>query len=103
MITHLCDRCGCPLEEGQLRYVARIEVSAAADPIEITAGDLQADTRSEMERLMERCAGKSEDELMQDVHVAFEFDLCRRCQQAYVADPLPPVGAPPEDSQNRRS
>ena len=31
MMTHICDRCGRPLEPGQLRYIARIEVLAAAD------------------------------------------------------------------------
>ena len=31
MITHICDRCGRPLEPGQLRYIARIEVLAAAE------------------------------------------------------------------------
>jgi hypothetical protein len=88
MITHLCDRCGSPIEAGQLRYVARIEVFAAADPLQVTREDLEGDTRDEIDRLIEQCAGKSEEELMQDVHVAFKFDLCRRCQQAYVANPL---------------
>ena len=88
MITHLCDRCGRPIEEGELRYVARIEVFAAADPLKVSAEDLAADTRGEMERLLERCAGMTEEELMRDVHVAFQFDLCRRCQQAYVINPL---------------
>jgi hypothetical protein len=88
MITHLCDRCGRPLETGEARYVARFEVFAAADPLEVTAADLAADTRGAMEALLERCAGLTEDELMQDVHVAFQFDLCQRCQRAYLANPL---------------
>jgi hypothetical protein len=41
-----------------------------------------------MEDLLERCAGMTEDELMQDVHVAFQFDLCPRCHKAYLANPL---------------
>ena len=88
MITHLCDRCGRPIEDGELRYTARIEVFAAADPLKVTAEDLAADTRSEMEQLLERCAGMTEEELMRDVHVAFQFDLCRRCHQAYLTNPL---------------
>jgi hypothetical protein len=94
MITHLCDRCGRPLEAGDLRYVARIEVFAAADPLTVTAEDLAADTRGTMEDLLERCAGMTEDELMQDVHVAFQFDLCLRCQRAYLLNPLPPASTP---------
>jgi len=88
MITHLCDRCGRPIEHGEPRYVAKIEVFAAAEPLEITAGDLAGDPRGEIERLARECRGKSEEELMRDVHVAFQFDLCRRCQLAYVANPL---------------
>ncbi len=88
MITHLCDRCGRPIEQGELRYIARVEVFAAADPLQVTAEDLTSDVRSAMEQLIERCAGMTEEELMRDVHVAFRFDLCRRCQQTYVLNPL---------------
>jgi len=88
MITHICDRCGRPLERGQLRYVARIEVLAAADPLEITLDDLLRDSRREMNALLAQCEQLTEEELMRDVYVKFEFDLCRACQQAYVTNPL---------------
>ena len=88
MITHICDRCGRPLEQGQLRYIARIEVLAAADPLEITLDDLLRDSRREMDALLEQCEHLTEEELMRDVYVKFEFDLCRSCQKSYVTDPL---------------
>ena len=88
MITHICDRCGRPIEKGGLRYIARIEVAAAADPLEITLNDLLRDTRREMDTLLRQCEQLTEEELMRDVYVKFEFDLCRACQQAYVTDPL---------------
>jgi len=88
MITHICDRCGRPLEQGQLRYIARIEVVAAADPLEITIDDLLRDTRREMDALLEQCEHLTEEQLMRDVYVKFEFDLCRACQKAYVTDPM---------------
>ena len=88
MITHICDRCGRPIEKGQLRYIARIEVLAAADPLEITLEDLLRDTRREMDTLLAKCEQFSEEELMRDVYVKFEFDLCRACQKSYVTDPL---------------
>jgi hypothetical protein len=88
MITHICDRCGRPLEQGQLRYIARIEVLAAADPLEITLDDLLRDSRREMDALLEQCEQLTEEELMRDVYVKFVFDLCRTCQKAYVTDPL---------------
>ncbi len=88
MITHICDRCGRPIEKGQLRYLARIEVFAAADLLEVTLEDLRRDTRREMEALLEQCEQLTEEELMRDVYVKLEFDLCRACQKAYVTDPL---------------
>jgi hypothetical protein len=88
MITHICDLCGCPIEKGQLRYTAKIEVTAAADPLEITLQDLLRDTRREMDSLVEQCERRTEDELMRDVYARFEFDLCRACQKSFVADPL---------------
>ena len=88
MISHICDRCGRPLEQGQLRYIARIEVLAAADPLEITLDDLLRDSRREMDALLDQCEQLTEEELMRDVYVKFEFDLCRACQKSYVTDPL---------------
>jgi hypothetical protein len=88
MITHICDRCGRPIEKGKLRYRATIEVVAAADPLEITLNDLLRDTQREMDALLEQCEALSEEELMRDVFVKFEFDLCRTCQKVYVTDPL---------------
>jgi len=88
MITHICDRCGRPLEQGQLRYIARIEVLAAADPLEITLDDLLRDSRREMDALLQQCEQLTEEQLMRDVYVKFEFDLCRSCQKSYVTDPL---------------
>jgi len=88
MITHICDRCGRPLEQGQLRYIAKIEVFAAADPLVISLDDLLRDTRREMDDALEECEKLTEEELMRDVYVQFQFDLCRSCQKSYVADPM---------------
>ena len=89
MITHICDRCGRPLEQGQLRYIARIEVFAAADPLEITLDDLLRDTRREMDEALEECEKLTEEELMRDVYVQFKFDLCGSCQKSHVTNPMP--------------
>ena len=89
MITHICDRCGRPIEKGQLRYTAKIQVYAAADLLEITLEDLLRDNKREMDEILGQCEDLSEEELMRDVYIAFQFDLCRACQRAYVADPLP--------------
>jgi len=88
MITHICDRCGRQIQKGQSRYIAKIEVLAAADALEITLEDLLRDTRREIDALLEQCEQSTEEELMRDVYVKFEFDLCRACQKSYVTAPL---------------
>jgi hypothetical protein len=89
MVTIICDRCGQPMDKGQLRYVAKIQVFAAYDPLEISFDDLTKDTRAEIRKLLKQMEGKSEEELMKEVFVAFEFDLCPACQREYVREPLP--------------
>ena len=92
MISHFCDRCGKPLEAGALRYVAKIQVFAASDPLMITDEDLQRDHTDEFERLLAECERLTEEELMRDVYVDFEFDLCPSCQRAYLENPLAHAG-----------
>lgn len=88
MITHLCDRCGRPIESKEVRYVAKIQVFAAAGLLEISDEELQEDHTEEMDRLLKQCAGMTEEQLMHDVFVEFRFDLCRACQRAYIVNPL---------------
>lgn len=89
MLNRVCDRCGQPLEEGALRYVARIQVYAAYDPLQITFEDLEEDHEAKIRQILEACQNMSEEELMRDVYVEFSFDLCPPCQKAYIKDPLP--------------
>jgi len=91
MVTRICDRCGQAILKDELRYVAKVEVYAAYDPLEITFEDLMRDHTGEIEQLLQRCEELTEEELMRDVHVQFQFDLCRACQKVYVANPLPGV------------
>jgi hypothetical protein len=88
MITHLCDRCGRPMESRDLRYIAKIQVYAAPSPLEISAEELLEDRSDEIDRLLKQCAEMTEQELMEDVFVEFQFDFCRSCQRAYLANPL---------------
>lgn len=89
MITRACDRCGQPIEDGALRYEARIQVFAAYDPLDITFEDLSLDHSAEIRRILEECKDVSEEELMKDVYVELHFDLCCTCQRAYLKNPLP--------------
>lgn len=91
MITHICDRCYRPLPKGTPRYVVNIQVTAAVEPLEITEEDLQKDTRAEVQEALAAAAEQSEAEAMRDVHVELHYDLCRKCQQEYLLQPMPPA------------
>ncbi len=92
MPTRLCDRCGQLIEEGALRYIAKIQVYAAYDPLNVDFADMRRDHTNEIKEILKRCEELSEEELMQDVYVDFQFDLCRACQRSYIKEPLPADG-----------
>lgn len=91
MITHICDRCYRPLPKKAPRYVVTIQVTAAVEPLEITEEDLQKDTKTEVQEALAAAAEQSEAEAMRDVHVELHYDLCRKCQQEYLLQPMPPA------------
>lgn len=86
--THQCDRCGAAIQQSDLRYRVKLEVYAAADPLVVREQDLRRDLSLLREHLLEQAEAMSEEELMRDVYVRRDYDLCRRCQLAWLRDPL---------------
>jgi len=84
-----CDGCGDGLLiDAEVRYVVKIEVFAAYDPLEITRADLAKDQRAEMARLLAALEKMDPREAEDQVYRKLQFDLCPRCQQRYLKDPL---------------
>ncbi|MEE8143735.1 MAG: hypothetical protein V3T77_11585 [Planctomycetota bacterium] len=85
----VCDRCGEGLlVEENVRYIMKLNIHAAYDPLEITAEDLQRDLQKEMEETLGKMQGLSEEELRRQVHFQASYDLCVSCQRSILADPL---------------
>jgi hypothetical protein len=76
------------LVDDPARYVVKIEVTAAYDPMELTEADLAEDKADEMHALIEQMADLSAEEARSQVHKTFRFDLCTACRKRYVKDPL---------------
>jgi hypothetical protein len=89
MISYTCDLCGRKMiEDESVRYVVKIEVYAAYDPLELSDDDLIEDHRAEMRELIEKMKDADPQELEDQVYHAFRFDLCAECQKKYLQDPL---------------
>lgn len=89
MIHFSCDMCGkVLLADEDTRYVVKVEVYAAYDPMELTSKDLQNDRTDEMQDLLDEMADIDPEALEDQVYKTFRFDLCPECQAAYLKDPL---------------
>jgi hypothetical protein len=89
MIHFTCDLCGKPLlADEQTRYVVKIEVYAAYDPMEIGDDDLEDDHDEEMQELLHEMESMEAEELEDQVYKTMRFDLCQHCHEAYLKDPL---------------
>jgi len=89
MIHFTCDLCGKPLlADEDTRYVVKVEVYAAYDPMEIAPEDLQDDRSDEIRDLLDEMADMDPEHLEDQVYKSFRFDLCGACHAAYLKDPL---------------
>jgi hypothetical protein len=84
-----CDRCGKSLlVDEEVRYLVKVEVWAAYDPMEIAPEDLAKDRSEEIRSLTEQLGRMTEQEAMDSVYRKLVFDLCPSCQRDYLANPL---------------
>ena len=89
MLHFTCDMCGKDLLVNEdVRYVVKIEVYAAYDPMEITEEDLEKDHMEEISQLIEEMEDMDAEELEDGVYKSFRFDLCPMCQKKFIRNPL---------------
>ena len=89
MINYTCDMCGKPLlAEENVRYVVKVEVFAAYDPMEIVEEDLDRDYLQEISDIIDEVEDVDAEVLEDEVYKLLRFDLCPACQKKYIADPL---------------
>jgi len=89
MVHYTCDLCGKPLLlEEDVRYVVKIEVYAAYDPMEVSEGDLDEDYTEQIDELCEELEHSDEQEQEDKVYKTFKFDLCSACHERFMKDPL---------------
>jgi hypothetical protein len=85
----ICDRCQAAVHPGRGDfYVIRIEAFADPMPPEITDEDLARDHRREIETLLARLEGLTEQELLDQVYRRLNLILCSRCYAEWIVDPV---------------
>ena len=85
----VCDRCGKSLlVEEPFRYVMELKITAAYDPMELTAKDIEADLQKQIAELMTETDQVSEKELAEAVAADRRFDLCPPCSRTVLGNPF---------------
>lgn len=89
MITYSCDLCKRPLDpEEDLRYVVKVEIYAAFDPVSFDEDEDDRDHLQEIQDILERLEDAESDEVGEDVYQQLRFDLCPECRRKFLKDPL---------------
>jgi hypothetical protein len=91
MIHYTCDRCRRLIEaEEEVRYVVRLEIQAAMDPLCTEEGEEPADRDHLMEinDILERMEDAESELVGEDVYQKRRFDLCPECYRKFAKNPL---------------
>ncbi len=88
MVHYSCDGCHRQLDpERDLRYVVRMEVYAALDPIDLGEDD-DRDDLQEIQDILERLDDAQDDRIGDDVYQQVRYDLCSECRRKFLHNPL---------------
>jgi len=88
MIRYTCDVCKRELDpQRDLRYVVKMEVYAAFDPIAADEED-DRDHLQEIQEILERLEDADNDQIGDDVYQQLRFDLCPECRKRFLKNPL---------------
>ena len=94
MIHYSCDLCKRLIDPDEdLRYVVKVEVYAAVDPLEVDQAGDDRDHLQEMQEILQRMEESGSDGVGEDVFQQLRFDLCPECRKKFVKNPLGREGA----------
>ncbi|MBX7169093.1 MAG: hypothetical protein K1X74_22345 [Pirellulales bacterium] len=104
MIHYTCDHCGREIDpEIEFRYVVKIEIAAALEPLSDESLEDDRDHLQELHQVFERAHSRPlGDDSAEDLTPReLRFDLCCDCQKKFARDPLAKDAASPMNfSQN---
>jgi hypothetical protein len=88
MIHYSCDRCRRTIDpKEEVRYVVKLEVQAALEPVEADESDDDRDYLAEIQNILERI--DDDDAFADDQQFPRRtFDLCPECYRRFLQNPL---------------
>ena len=88
MIRYECDMCGAFLQANDLkRFIVKMEIYAAAGPIELDPEAL-TDTETELNTILHELEKADPDEVEDQTYRSFRFDICDACRRKLLGKPL---------------
>ncbi len=89
MIHYSCDRCKRIINpEEELRYVVKLEVEAAMEPLDVDEFEDDRDHLTEVQEILERLEDSYSDLVSDDLYQRRRFDLCAECYRRFIKAPL---------------
>ena len=89
MIHYSCDRCRRLLDsQDDLRYVVKLEVQAAMDPVEAEDVEDDRDHLTEIQEILERLDDDESDSIGAEIYQRRRFDLCPECFRQFMQNPV---------------
>jgi hypothetical protein len=88
MIHFTCDLCRRDMDaENELRFVVKLEVYAAFDPLQ-EDGDDDRDHLQEIHEILERSEIAESPDISEEVYQQLRYDLCPECRKRFMKNPL---------------
>ncbi|MBP90348.1 MAG: hypothetical protein CMJ64_27190 [Planctomycetaceae bacterium] len=89
MIHYSCDRCKHVIDPAEdMRYVVKMEVQAAMEPLEGEEPESDRDHLLEIQEILKRMEDSDSDLLSDDVYSKRRYDLCSECYHQFMRNPL---------------
>ena len=89
MIHHTCDRCKRVIDpEQEPRYIVRLEIEAAMDPLHEDELEDDRDHLLEIDEMLERADAVDCGDLGEAIYQKRRYDLCPQCYRKFAGNPL---------------
>ena len=89
MIHYSCDRCKRIINsEEDLRYVVKLEVQAAMEPLQVDEFEDDRDHLLEVQEILERLEDAESEAISDELYQRCRYDLCSECYREFIKNPV---------------